>query len=94
MPGRLIFAAILTALATFASASCAQADEWCGYAAHANAMIECGYSSVTECTSMIGAGATCFVDPDLAADTQRGSLEKPATTISRKPNDGYESGKS
>ncbi len=62
----LILAATLTAL----SATGARADEWCGYAPHTDAMIECGYTTVAECESTIGKGATCFVDPDIALDSK------------------------
>jgi hypothetical protein len=44
----------------------AQADEWCGYAAREKSLIECGYSSVSECQSALGKGGMCFVDPDTA----------------------------
>ncbi len=63
----LVLAATLTTL----SATSAHAENWCGYAAHNNAMIECGYSTVAECQSTIGKGATCFVDPDYALNPRR-----------------------
>jgi hypothetical protein len=44
----------------------AQAEEWCGYAAHAKSLIECGYSSVSECENAQGKGGMCFVDPEVA----------------------------
>ena len=44
----------------------AQAEEWCGYAAHAKSLIECGYSSVSECENAQGKGRMCFVDPEVA----------------------------
>lgn len=44
----------------------AQAEEWCGYAAHAKSLIECGYSSVSECENAEGKGGMCFVDPEVA----------------------------
>jgi Protein of unknown function (DUF3551) len=44
----------------------AQADEWCGYAAKAKSLVECGYSSVTECENALGKGGMCFVDPEVA----------------------------
>jgi hypothetical protein len=65
-----------------AAAGGAQADEWCGYAAKANAMIECGYSTVADCESDIGKGAMCFIDPDVAANVRRASPTKPAPAIS------------
>ena len=36
------------------TATGARAEDWCGYAAAAKSMIECGYTSVTECESAIG----------------------------------------
>jgi hypothetical protein len=61
---------LAAALATM-SATSAHAEGWCGYAAHANAMIECGYSTVAQCENAIGKGAMCFVDPDYAFDIKR-----------------------
>jgi hypothetical protein len=53
------------------TAAGARAEGWCGYAAHAKAMIECGYSSATECESAIGKGGMCFVDPNYALNDSR-----------------------
>jgi len=53
------------------SATGAQAAEWCGYAAHAKSVIECGYSSNTQCEDAIGKGGMCFVDPEIAANALR-----------------------
>jgi len=50
----------------------AKADEWCGYAAKAKSLIECGYSSVNECQSALGKGGMCFVDPEVALNIKRG----------------------
>ncbi len=60
-------AAALTAL----SATGAHADEWCGYATHDNAVIQCGYTTVAECETAVGKGGMCFVDPDTALNTKR-----------------------
>ncbi len=60
-------AAALTAL----SATGARADQWCGYATHENAVIECGYTTADQCESAVGKGGMCFVDPDLALDLKR-----------------------
>jgi len=65
--GGLILAAALTAL----SASGAKAEEWCGYASGNNAVIECGYTTATDCESSVGKRGLCFVDPDLALQTKR-----------------------
>ncbi len=53
------------------SASGAQAQEWCGYAARENAVIECGYSTAAECENAIGKGGMCFVDPEYALNSKR-----------------------
>ena len=44
----------------------AQAEEWCGYGAREKSLIECGYSSISECQSSLGKGGMCFVDPEIA----------------------------
>ena len=49
----------------------ARAEGWCGYAPHEKSLIECGYSSATECESAIGKGGMCFVDPDYALNEKR-----------------------
>ena len=61
---------ILAAL-TALSATAARADEWCGYATHENAVIECGYTTASDCESAVGKGGVCFVDPDLALNSKR-----------------------
>jgi hypothetical protein len=53
------------------SATGAHAEAWCGYAARANSIIECGYSTNTECENAIGKGGMCFVDPEFALDRWR-----------------------
>ena len=63
----VILAAALVAL----SATGAMADEWCGYATHENAVIECGYTTAQGCESAVGKGGMCFVDPDLALNSKR-----------------------
>jgi hypothetical protein len=63
----IILAAVLTALSTTG----ARAGDWCGYAAHPKAAIECGYSTAAECENGIGKGATCFVDPEYALESRR-----------------------
>ena len=60
-------AAVLMAM----SATGAQAEGWCGYAAREKSIIECGYSSNAECENAIGKGGMCFVDPDYALNTKR-----------------------
>ncbi len=63
----IILAAALTAM----SATGAQAQSWCGYAARAHSIIECGYSSVEGCENAIGKGAMCFLNPDYALNSTR-----------------------
>jgi hypothetical protein len=62
---------IVVAAATLAlSATGARADQWCGYAAKDNAVIECGYSTANGCESAVGKGGMCFVDPDIAFNSK------------------------
>lgn len=72
---RLILAAALMAL----SAGGAKAEEWCGYASGNNAVVECGYTTATDCESSVGKRGLCFIDPDLA-------LQSRATPLSRHPD--------
>jgi hypothetical protein len=65
--GIIAAAALIAAL----SSTAAQAEEWCGYAAQDNAMVECGYSTIADCQTATGKGGTCFVDPDYALNTKR-----------------------
>jgi hypothetical protein len=65
--GGIILAAALTAL----SANGAKADEWCGYATHDSAVIECGYTTAADCESSVGKRGVCFIDPDLVLKTRR-----------------------
>ena len=67
---------ILAAAITAVSASGARADEWCGYATHKNAVIECGYITAADCEDAVGKGGMCFVDPDLALDAKRAAPVK------------------
>lgn len=67
----IFLGAALTALsATAISVTGARAEGWCGYAARANSIVECGYSSVAECENAIGKGGMCFVDPDYALNSE------------------------
>jgi len=69
---RIALAAALAAL----SATGAQAEDWCGYAAREKALIECGYSTASECENAVGKSGMCFIDPDYAANA--GALGKAA----------------
>jgi Protein of unknown function (DUF3551) len=72
--GLITVAGLAAALAALSSTT-AQAEQWCGYSAQANAMIECGYSNVADCQTATGKGGTCFVDPYVAFNVER---KKPA----------------
>jgi hypothetical protein len=73
MRHRTHFGIVLAAALTTVSATGARADQWCGYATHENAVIECGYTTADQCETAVGKGGMCFVDPDLALDTRRSS---------------------
>jgi hypothetical protein len=62
---------IIVAALIALSATGAQAEDWCGYVAKENAVIECGYSTVADCESAIGKGAMCFINPDYALNVKR-----------------------
>jgi hypothetical protein len=57
---------VVAAAALALSATGARADQWCGYAAKDNAVIECGYTTANGCETAVGKGGMCFVDPDIA----------------------------
>jgi hypothetical protein len=67
MRREIILAAALTAI----TATGAHAQQWCGYAARANAVIECGYTSVEGCENAIGKGGMCFINPEYALNSKR-----------------------
>jgi hypothetical protein len=62
---------ILTLALSAIAATSADAEEWCGYTSRTNATIECGYSSISGCESVVGKGGMCFIDPDYALDLKR-----------------------
>ena len=62
MRGEIILAGTILLMAIPA----AQAEEWCGYGAREKSLVECGYSSLGECQSVLGKGGMCFVDPEVA----------------------------
>jgi hypothetical protein len=66
---------ILAVALTVLSASGARADQWCGYASHKDAVVQCGYTTASDCQTAVGKGGMCFVDPDLALDTKRADPE-------------------
>ena len=77
---------ILAGVLVLAGIPAAQAEEWCGYAAREKSLIECGYSSVSECQSALGKGGMCFLDPDTALNRDghmqaRSNLFRPTATL-------------
>lgn len=81
MRNGLVFTTALT-LITVAAANGAQAAKWCGTAAHENSLIECGYSSESECESALNKAGVCFIDPDYALNIRRAM---PAVAVPRSP---------
>jgi hypothetical protein len=75
-------AIILTGVIFLMAAPAAQAEEWCGYSAREKSLVECGYSSISECQSSLGKGGMCFVDPEVAL---KGSDPAPARRDSVRP---------
>jgi Protein of unknown function (DUF3551) len=68
----IAFAATVTAMPlAAASATGAQAQEYCGFTAHLGAVVQCGYSNRESCENAIGKGAMCFVNPYLVLNTKR-----------------------
>jgi hypothetical protein len=71
------------------AAAGAQADEWCGYASRDKSIIECGYSSITDCENAVGKGGVCFVDPDYALAVSHAAPAPNITpAIAAKPDSG------
>jgi hypothetical protein len=73
----IILAAALTALST----SAARADQWCGYTAHDDAVIECGYTTAAQCETAVGKGGMCFIDPDVALNATRPKIMTPVKSV-------------
>ena len=46
-------------------------------------LIECGYSSVSECQSALGKGGMCFVDPDTALNRKSRTQMQPGASKER-----------
>ncbi len=74
--------ALAVAVVLSTAGGSAQAEDWCGYAARAKSVIECGYSTAAECESVIGKGGMCFIDPDYAANVKHAA---PATVTPAHP---------
>lgn len=69
--GIIVAAALATVAFTSLSATGAQAQQWCGFAAQKGAIVQCGYTSQQGCESTIGKGAMCFINPYLVMNEQR-----------------------
>ena len=79
MRGEIILAGAILLMAIPA----AEAEDWCGYAAREKSLIECGYSSVSECQSSLGKGGMCFVDPDTALNRKDRTPTQPQASKER-----------
>ena len=76
----MVFAAAIVAMPlAAASATGAQAQEYCGFLPHLGAVVQCGYSDRASCENAIGKGAMCFVNPYLVLNERR------ATPVFRHP---------
>ncbi len=62
---------IIAAGLLVASLTTAQAQEWCGYPLHQDAVIQCGYTTVAGCENAVGKGGMCFVDPYVVLNERR-----------------------
>ena len=83
MRNGIVLALALTALsATALSATAARADQWCGYTTQKDAVVECGYTTASECETAVGKSGMCFVDPDLAMNA---SHAKPVIAVKITP---------
>ena len=68
----MIFAAAVMAMPlTAASATGAQAQQYCGFLPHLGAVVQCGYSNRESCENAIGKGAMCFINPYVARNEKR-----------------------
>ncbi len=72
----MVFAAAVTAMPlAAASATGAQAQEYCGFLPHLGAVVQCGYSDRASCENAIGKGAMCFINPYVVFNTRRPTPE-------------------
>jgi hypothetical protein len=82
---RIVLAAALAATPfTAMSATSAHAEDWCGFSARPNAIVQCGYTSLEGCENTIGKGAMCFVNPYVAINERRSSPNDGLTSTARK----------
>jgi len=81
----IVLAAVLMATPfTAMSATSAHAEDWCGFSARPNAIVQCGYSSLEGCENTIGKGAMCFVNPYVAINDKRTKALDGLTPTARK----------
>ena len=82
----IVLAAVLMATPfTAMSATRAHAEDWCGFSARPNAIVQCGYSSLEGCENTIGKGAMCFLNPYVAINDKHTS---PADSLTPPPDKG------
>jgi Protein of unknown function (DUF3551) len=77
--GIILAAALMATPVTAMSGTSAHAEDWCGFSARPNAIVQCGYSSLQGCENTIGKGAMCFINPYVAINERR------PTPVSRHP---------
>jgi Protein of unknown function (DUF3551) len=77
--GMIITAALAATAFTGASATAAQAQQWCGFTAQKGAIVQCGYSSQQGCENAVGKGAMCFINPYLVMNERAPRLEQTTT---------------
>jgi hypothetical protein len=80
--GIMVSAALAAMAFTGVSATGAQAQQWCGFAAHPGAIVQCGYTSQQGCETIIGKGAMCFINPYLVFNERS---PRPDRTTMRQP---------
>jgi len=81
--GIVVAAALMAAPFTATSATSAHAEDWCGFSARPNAIVQCGYSSLEGCENTIGKGAMCFVNPYVAINDRRNAPADGLTPTAR-----------
>ena len=69
--GIVLAVALMATPLSAMSATSAHAEDWCGFSARPNAIVQCGYSSLEGCENTIGKGAMCFVNPYVAINDRR-----------------------
>jgi hypothetical protein len=68
MRSAMMLAAVTAAFATLPAT--AWAEDWCGYGNAAKSLVQCGYSSNTECETAVGKAGMCFVNPEFALNAK------------------------